>query len=199
MFGGIVLASKSPFRAALLSNAGISFETAAAGIDERAVEAALEGSGASPDDVAAVLAAAKAEAVSEKMPEAIVIGCDQVLSLGDEVLHKCTDMVDARARLLQLAGKTHQLSSAVAVARGGNTLWRDVKIARLTMRALNPGFVGRHLARVGEAVLGSVGAYQYEGEGIQLFEAIDGDYFTIVGLPLLPLLDQLRAMSAIDG
>jgi septum formation protein len=108
-------------------------------------------------------------------------------------------MEAARRHLLKLSGKTHILSSAVVLARRGGTLWRHVSVAKLTMRALSPAFIGQHLARVGETALSSVGAYQYEGEGIQLFEEIDGDYFTIVGLPLLPLLAQLRRLGEIDG
>ncbi|MGH6762207.1 MAG: Maf-like protein [Phyllobacterium sp.] len=195
----IILASKSPFRAAILKNAGLEFTVAASQIDERAVEAALEDSGSTPEDLALVLAEAKAQDVSERYPDAVVIGSDQTLSLGDEVFHKPGDMEAARAHLLRLSGKTHHLNSAVVIARRGETLWRHVSVARMTMRTLDPGFIGRHLARTGSVVLQSVGAYQFEGEGAQLFERIDGDYFTIVGLPLLPLLAELRSLGAIDG
>ena len=195
----IILASSSPFRAQLLENAGIPFRTEAAEIDERAVEAPLAESGASPDDVALVLAEAKATSVSERHPGAIVIGCDQTLSLGDRIFHKPADMEAARRHLLDLSGTTHNLNSAVVVARDGEAVWRHVSSPALTMRKLEPGFIGRYLAEVGDAALQSVGAYQLEGRGIQLFSAIEGDYFAIVGLPLLPLLDQLRAMGAIDG
>lgn len=182
-----------------MKHAGLAFETESAAIDERAVEASLEDSGLLPEDVAMVLAEAKAVAVSEKRRDAIVIGSDQVLSLGDEILHKCQTMDEARQRLLQLSGKTHHLNAAIIIARNGEALWRHAEIARMTMRDLDPGFVGRHLAQVGDKILQSVGAYQYEGEGLQLFDRIEGDYFTIVGLPMLPLLKQLRAMGAIDG
>ena len=195
----IILASKSPFRAALLKNAGVAFATEAARIDERTVEAPLYGSGVTPEDVALILAEAKALDVSERHPDAVVIGCDQTLSLGDEVLHKPADIEAARRQLLKLSGKTHHLNSAVVLARDGKTLWRHVSVARMTVRVLDPRFVGRHLARVGDVALQSVGAYQFEGEGIQLFEKVDGDYFTIVGLPLLPLLAELRREGAIDG
>ncbi|GAB1580247.1 Maf-like protein [Phyllobacterium phragmitis] len=195
----IILASKSPFRAALLKNAGISFLTERAEIDERAVEAALDDTGTTPEDVALVLAEAKALDVSARHPDALVIGCDQTLSLGDEVFHKPADMEAARRHLLKLSGKTHNLNGAVVLARGGETIWRYVGVAHMTMRSLDPAFVGRHLARVGDIALSSVGAYQVEGEGLQLFEKIDGDYFTIVGLPMLPLLDELRRLGAIDG
>lgn len=195
----IILASKSPFRATLLKNAGIAFTAQSADIDERAVEAPLYDSGASPEDVALVLAEAKALDVSERNPDALVIGSDQTLSLGDEILHKPENMEAARRQLLRLSGQTHHLNSAVVLARNGQTVWRHVSVARMTMRNLDPAFIGRHLARVGEMALQSVGAYQYEGEGVQLFEKVDGDYFTIVGLPLLPLLADLRREGAIDG
>lgn len=195
----LILASKSPFRSALLKNAGIAFSTASAEVDERAVEAPLYETGATPEEVAQVLAEAKALDVSEKKPGAVVIGCDQTLSLGDKIFHKPADMEAARRQLLKFSGMTHQLNSAVVLAKDGKTLWRHVSIARMTMRDLDPGFVGRYLGRVGEAALSSVGAYQVEGPGIQLFEKIDGDYFTIVGLPLLPLLDELRKEKLIDG
>lgn len=195
----LILASKSPFRAALLKNAGIEFTTQSADIDERAAETPLYETGATPDDVALVLAEAKALNVSETHPDAVVIGCDQTLSLGDQVFHKPENMEQARRQLLQFSGKTHQLNSAVVLAKNGHTLWRHVSVARMTMRDLDPGFIGRYLGRVGDIALSSVGAYQIEGPGIQLFDKIDGDYFTIVGLPLLPLLAQLRKENLIDG
>ncbi|MCF6109733.1 Maf-like protein [Mesorhizobium muleiense] len=195
----IILASGSPFRKALLVHAGVPVEAVPAEVDERALEAPLQGSGAWPEDVALVLAEAKATEVSERKPGALVLGCDQTLSLGDEVFHKPADMEAARRHLLALSGKTHQLNSAVVLARDGAVLWRHVGVASLTMRKLDPAFIGRHLARVGAKALSSVGAYQIEGEGIQLFERVEGDYFTIVGLPLLPVLAKLRDLGAIDG
>ncbi|MES0176817.1 Maf-like protein [Mesorhizobium sp. M0006] len=195
----IILASGSPFRKAMLINAGLGIEAVPADVDERALEAPLQDSGVSPEDVALILAEAKATEVSKRRPGALVLGCDQTLSLGDEVFHKPADMEGARRHLLALSGKTHQLNSAAVLCRNGKVLWRHVGIASLTMRKLDPAFVGRHLARVGAKALSSVGAYQIEGEGIQLFEKIEGDYFTIVGLPLLPVLAELRALGAIDG
>lgn len=195
----LILASGSPFRKAILTNAGLDFTVEKPRIDERAVEAPLKDSGVTPEDVALVLATAKADDVSERHPGALVIGSDQTLSLGDEIFHKPADMEGARRHLLSLAGKTHQLNSAVVLVRDGETLWSHVGIARLTMRRLDPAFIGRHLARVGDRALQSVGAYQIEGEGIQLFEKVEGDHFTIVGLPLLPLLAALRDLGAIDG
>lgn len=183
----------------LLSNAGLEFEAHAAKIDERAIEAPLEINGASPDTVALVLAKAKAEEVSARFPGALVIGSDQTMSLGEQVFHKPRDMADAGNHLMLLSGQTHRLNSAIAIMRDGDLLWQHVSHAALTMRALSAGFIARHLARVGEKALGSVGAYQLEGEGIQLFDKIDGDYFTILGLPMLPLLGKLRELGALDG
>jgi septum formation protein len=194
----VILASRSPYRAQLLGNAGLRFETVAAEIDERAVETPLLRSGASGDDIAAVLAIAKAQDVSAGYPDYHVIGCDQTLSLGDELLHKPKDMEDARRRLLQLSDHIHHLNSAVCVVRNGETLWSHVEICAIHFRRLDPGFVGRHLAAVGEAALSSVGAYQIEGRGIQLIEAMEGDYFSIMGLPLLALLAKLRELDLID-
>jgi len=195
----LILASTSPFRKAMLSDAGLSFDTAKPEIDERTVEASLAGSGATPEDIALVLAEAKAVDVSERYPDALVLGCDQTLSLGEEILHKPEDMEAARRRLLALSGKTHELNSAAVLARGGEAIWRQVATAHLTMRKLDPGFIGRHLALVGDKALTSVGGYQIEGPGIQLFERIDGDHFVIVGLPLLGVLAELRRLGAIDG
>lgn len=195
----IILASASPFRARMLEDAGIEFTVERPTVDERAVEDAVAGAGLRPDDLAQILAEAKAVDVSQNHPGAFVIGCDQTLSLGEELMHKPADMEEARRRLLKLSGKTHQLNSAVVIAQDGEAIWRHVSVASLTMRDLDPGFIGRHLSAVGDAALSSVGAYQVEGRGIQLFEKIEGDHFTIVGLPLMPLLAKLRELGAIDG
>lgn len=195
----LVLASGSPFRKAMLEAAGVDIDVVPAEIDERVIEKTLESTGASPEDVAQVLAEAKAIDVSEKNPGRLVLGCDQTLSLGDELFHKPKDMEAARRHLLKLSGATHQLNSAAVLARNGEAFWRHVGVANMTMCKLEPAFIGRHLARVGPMALNSVGAYQIEGEGVQLFEKIDGDHFTIVGLPLLPLLKELRELGAIDG
>jgi nucleoside triphosphate pyrophosphatase len=197
MTSRLVLASASPFRRALLENAGLKFDVEPAQIDERAVEEPL--GDLSPEDVASVLAEAKAQDVSSRNPGAIIIGSDQTLSLAGEIFHKAANMDEARRRLLALSGRTHELNSAVTLVKDGETIWRHMSVARMTMRDLDPAFIGRHLSNVGGKALSSVGAYQFEGEGIQLFERIDGDYFTIIGLPLLPLLAKLRALGAIDG
>lgn len=195
----LILASTSPFRRMLMENAGLHFEAVAAAIDERAIEAPLEREGAAPDAVALILARAKAQEVSVRFPNAFVIGSDQTMSLGELVFHKPKDIGDAENHLQILAGKTHRLNSAIAIARAGNILWEHVSHAELTMRDLAPDFIRRHIARVGDRAMASVGAYQLEGEGIQLFSHIEGDYFTILGLPMLPLLQQLRELGLVDG
>ncbi len=199
MTSPLILASSSPFRRMLMENAGLRFEAFAADIDERALAAPLEAAGAGPDAIALVLAKAKAVAVSEIHRGSLVIGSDQTMSLGSRVFHKPRDVAEAEDHLRALSGKTHRLNSAIAIARDGDVLWEHLSHAELTMRELDPEFIHRHIGRVGDKALGSVGAYQLEGEGIQLFAAIDGDYFTILGLPMLPLLAQLRALEAIDG
>ena len=195
----IILASRSPFRQMLLRNAGLTFEAIAAAIDERAIEDSLSADRPSPAEVALALAEAKALDVASARPEALVIGSDQTLSLGERVFHKPADLSDAREHLHAMSGRTHELNSAVVLVQNGVIAWRHVSTARLTMRLLSDAFIGRYLDRVGESVLASVGAYQLEGEGIQLFEHIEGDYFTILGLPMLPLLAQLRSMDMIDA
>jgi nucleoside triphosphate pyrophosphatase len=199
MAAKLILASASPFRRALLTNAGLDFLCVKPEIDERAVEAPLKDSGVTPEEVAMVLATAKAADVSDNYPGQLVIGSDQTLSLGDEIFHKPADMEGARRHLLRLSGETHQLNSAVAIVRDGETVWSHTGIARLTMRILAPAYIGRYLARVGDKALASVGAYQVEREGIQLFDRIEGDYFTIVGLPMMPLLAELRRLGAVDA
>ncbi|MFS8052254.1 MULTISPECIES: Maf-like protein [Rhizobium] len=199
MTAPLILASSSPFRWMLMQNAGLHFQAIAANIDERAIEAPLEQDGAGPDAVALVLAKAKAKEVSDRFPDSLVIGSDQTMSLGDEVFHKPKTMADAENHLRTLSGKTHRLNSAIALARNGDIIWEHVSHAELTMRDLSSDFIHRHLSRVGDKALSSVGAYQLEAEGIQLFSKIDGDYFTIVGLPMLPLLQQLRELGVIDG
>jgi septum formation protein len=149
--------------------------------------------------VAEVLARAKAEAVSDLAQDAFVIGADQVLAFEDQIISKPDGMAAARRQLLDLNGKTHQLHTAVAIASNGVTIWAQTDIATLTMRKLTPEFIGHYLAAAGEAVLASVGAYQIESIGIQLFDKIEGDFFSILGLPLLPLLDTLRREGAIEG
>ena len=196
----LILASSSKVRARLLEAAGLDFTVQSPGLDEHAMRHAVGSTGAlSPQDIAEVLARAKAEAVSELMPGAFVIGADQVLAFGGRILSKPDSMEAARKELLDLSGKSHILHSAVALAANGGTVWAHSESSTLVMRKLTPQFIGRYLAAAGEEVLSSVGSYQIEGLGIQLFEKIDGDYFSILGLPLLPLLDALRREGAIEG
>ena len=196
----LILASSSKIRARLLEAAGLAFIIEAPGLDEAAIREAIGGEGVlPPEDVAEVLARAKAEAVSELAKDALVIGADQVLAFESAILSKPESMEAARKELLDLSGKTHRLHTAVALAKGGETIWAHSEISTLKMRRLSPEFIGRYLAAAGEEVLSSVGAYQLEGLGIQLFEKIEGNYFSILGLPLLPLLDALRREGGIDG
>ena len=186
----LILASTSAARKALLAGAGLDFESCPAPIDERAEEAAVLGKG--PTAVAQHLAEAKALAVSRLHPDRIVIGADQVLSLDEEIFHKPTDLDAARRQLSRLRGKAHRLTSGVALARDGAVLWSHTVPADLTMRRFSNAERDAIVAEEGEAALGSVGAYRLEGPSVRLFERIEGDYFTILGLPLLPLLAALR-------
>ncbi|MGP8232427.1 MAG: Maf family protein [Methylovirgula sp.] len=188
----LVLASKSQARRALLTGAGLPFEIIAAEIDERAVEAPLRTAGASVEAVAAHLAEAKARAVAKSEPDRLVLAADQVLALGDEIFTKPQDLVAAQAQLVKLSGRTHALHSALCVACGEKVVFATVVTARLTCRKLSADFIARYLSAAGTAVLGSVGAYQLEGLGVHLFDKIEGDHATILGLPLLPLLAFLR-------
>ncbi|HEV7463893.1 MAG TPA: Maf family nucleotide pyrophosphatase [Methyloceanibacter sp.] len=196
----VILASTSKSRATILEAAGLAFIVEPPGVDESVMLQAVSGERSlEPHDVAEVLARAKAEAVSDLASGAYVIGADQVLVLEGRILSKPDSMEAARWQLLDLRGKSHTLHTAVAVATMGETIWSETEIATLTMRKLSPEFIGRYLAAAGEEALSSVGAYQIESLGIQLFEKIDGDYFSILGLPLLPLLDTLRREGVIEG
>lgn len=199
MTSELILASASASRQMLMRNAGLTFSSIPAQIDERAIDTKLKQDGAAPEVIALELAKAKAIAVSLLHPEAFVIGSDQTMSLGDRIYHKAKDMAQAHANVLSLSGKTHRLNCGVALAKNGAVIWDTVSIAKMTVRELSVDYVSRYLERSGSQVLSSVGAYQLEGEGIQLFSSIEGDYFTILGLPLLPLLAQLRELRVIDG
>jgi nucleoside triphosphate pyrophosphatase len=193
----LVLASASETRRRLLTAAGVSAETLVAGVDEAAIKHSLEREGAAPAEVARTLAELKAVRVSSRRPGALVIGADQVLVLDDRCFDKPADLAAARAQLLALRGREHRLLSAVAVALDGQGIWRHQEEARLRMRPFSDGFLDDYLARAGDDVLGSVGAYRLEGLGAQLFAGIRGDYFAILGLPLLALLDFLRGHGAV--
>ena len=193
----VVLTSKSAVRRAVLEAAGVPVEVDAAEIDERGIEA---GSGLTgPGAVAKLLATEKARAVSIKQSGRIVLGADQTLALGEQRFSKAADRAGAREQLRALRGKTHALHSAVAVLRGGDVLFEHVAVARLTMRAFSDGFLESYLDAVGGAAMSSVGGYQLEGRGAQLFERVDGDHFTVLGLPLLPLLHWLRSEGLLES
>jgi len=194
----LILASGSSARRLLLENAGLSFEVVQPGLDERTAEQPLLDAGAAVEDIALTLAMAKAAMVSEAHPGDLVIGADQMLELDGERLTKPVDMEAARRQLLKLSGKVHVLHSAVACARNAEIVWQHSEPAHMTMRRLTPEFVGRYLAAVGPPALSSVGAYQLEGRGVQLFERIEGDFFAILGLPLLPLLAFLRREGVVE-
>jgi septum formation protein len=191
----LVLASGSTVRRALLEAAGIPVEARPANLDERAIEA--DAPSEDPSAVAALLARAKALRVAASVPPRLVVGADQTLALGRRRFDKPADRAAARAQLKTLAGRTHELHAAVAVARGRDVLFEHVAVARLTMRPLSETFLDRYLDAVGAAVSASVGAYQVEAIGIGLFDRIEGDHFTILGLPLLPLLAYLRAEGSL--
>jgi septum formation protein len=180
--------------------AGIAFAVVPADLDERAVREKLRLQGkTAPSVVAEELARAKAETVSRMRPDALVIGADQILALGEEIFEKPADLAAAREHLLKLRGREHRLHCGVAIAETGRIVWSATDSARLLMRAFSTSFLDAYLERVGSVACESVGAYQLEGQGVQLFERIDGDYFTILGLPLLPLLAELRARGALSA
>jgi septum formation protein len=187
----LILASASSSRRQLLTSAGLVFEVEPSGVDEDEIKRSLLGERAQPQDIAETLAELKAKRVSARHPAAMVIGADSTLACNGRQFDKPPTLAAAREQLLSLAGQTHELCSAVVVARAGVRLWHCNERARLTMRPFTENFVDTYLARAGEQVTTSVGAYQLEGLGAHLFSRVDGDYFTILGLPLLPLLSFL--------
>ena len=193
----IILASGSAIRRQLLEAAGVQFLVQPADVDERAIQMSYDG--LDPAGVAVKLARAKAEAVSLGHPKALVIGADQVLARGTSIFNKPADMAQAREHLRRLQGQTHHLYSAIAVALGGSVIWDRCDTAQMTMRTFSDGFLDDYLLRAGERICDCVGAYEYERLGLQLFERIEGDYFTILGLPMMPLLAELRARGGIPS
>ena len=192
----IVLASKSPTRSALLAGAGIAFDTVSPGVDEDPVKAGLLAEGASARDIADALAELKALRVSGARP-GFIIGADQTLEFEGGLYDKVATVDAARERLRLLRGQTHKLHAAVVVATDGAAIWRDLITVSLTMRNFSDAFLEDYLATEGPSALGSVGCYRLEGPGAQLFSRIDGDYFAILGLPMLGLLDLLRRHGAL--
>jgi septum formation protein len=191
----VLLASASPYRRKMLQDAGLSFDVVTASVDEAALKREFLARTPKPSAgaIASALAQAKAEAVSRTRRDALVIGADQVLIAGDDLLDKPGSAAAARAQLARLRGKTHRLISAVSLAQAGAALWTHVDEANLTMRAFSDTFLDGYVAEAGERLAGIVGAYEIEGRGIQLFERVEGDHFTIIGLPLVPLLAELRS------
>lgn len=188
----LVLASASEVRARLLEAAGVAVTVEPAAIDEESVKRAAKAAGDRPGDVAQALADAKASARSRARPDAYVIGADQLLVCDGRWFDKPGDAAEARQQLRALRGRWHELHSAVGIARAGGIVWRHSAVARLTMRDFSDAFLDDYLDRVGDAVLRSVGCYELEGVGAQLFSSVEGDYFAILGVPLLPVLGFLR-------
>jgi septum formation protein len=195
----IILASGSETRQEMLRQAGVSFTSTVARIDEDSIKASLLAEEASPRDIADTLAEFKARRVAEKNPEALVIGGDQVLEFGREILSKPTSPDDAVAQLSRMSGKQHKLLSAVVIYEDAKPVWRTVGQVRLTMRTLSPSYIDSYVDRNWEGIRHCVGGYQLEAEGARLFARVDGDYFAVLGMPLLDVLGYLTLSGAIDG
>ncbi len=199
----IILASGSRSRRQMLEAAGVPFQVVPSQVDEPALRRTLEAASATgsvgPGTLAGELAKAKAEDVSRGHPQALVIGADQVLALGMRIFEKPKDLAEARRHIEDFRGQTHVLHAAVAIAAGGTVVWTHADRALMTMRDYSAAFADDYVTRAGDVICSSVGAYQLEGIGIQLFEKIDGDYFTILGMPLLPVLAELRRRKAIPA
>ncbi|HEY5413034.1 MAG TPA: nucleoside triphosphate pyrophosphatase [Caulobacteraceae bacterium] len=192
----VILASTSASRSSLLRNAGVAFEAMRPGVDEDAAKASLLAEGAPPREIADALAELKAVRVSSRTP-GLVIGADQTLDLDGELIDKAASLAEARERLARLRGRPHKLHAGVVVAQDGQPIWREVETATLWMRPFSDAYLDDYLARHGEGLLASVGCYRLEDEGVQLFSRIQGDYFTILGLPMFGLLDLLRRHGAL--
>ncbi|MEI4471903.1 Maf family protein [Frigidibacter sp. MR17.24] len=195
----LVLATGSESRRAMVAAAGLTADLAPARIDEEAVRQALAAEGASPRDQADALAEMKARKISDRVPGALVLGADQILDLDGQVFAKPETAEAARAQLARLSGKTHRLHSAAVVYRDGEPLWRHVGTARLTLNTLSERFIDGYVFRNWDDIRHTVGGYMIEKEGVRLMARIEGDHFTILGLPLLPLLNWLRVTGEIDG
>lgn len=194
----VILASSSSIRARLLTNAGVPFAVESPRVDEDSVKQALSHENAPPRDIADALAELKACKVSDKHPQAMVIGCDQVLDFDDGLMSKPARPEDAADQLRMLRGKTHRLHSAVVVCEAGRPVWRFVGRVTLRMRAVSDGYIDGYVLRNWDSIRDSVGSYKLEEEGVRLFSAIDGDYFTVLGMPLLELLDYMTLRGVLE-
>ena len=195
----LILATASQARRAVLAAAGLRFTAEAAAVDEAAIKEGAQAEGIPPGEAAMLLAEAKAQRIARRQPEALVIGADQLLVCEGRWFDKPPDMAAARAQLLALRGRPHELMTAMVCWRGGQRVWQHLARPRLTMRGFSEAFLDAYLALEGEAVLGSVGAYRLEGPGVQLFDAVEGEHSAILGLPLLPLLGFLRQHGVLLG
>jgi septum formation protein len=200
----LVLASSSATRQALLTRAGLRFEAMPAAVDEAALKESAQAEGIPAEDAAIMLAEAKAERVARRIPDALVIGCDQLLTCRMEDgrerwFDKPVDLAAARAQLLALRGRTHRLVTATVAWRGGARIWQDVSVPRLTMRGFSEGFLDAYLAAEGEVLCASVGGYRLEAMGVHLFSRVEGEHSAILGLPMLPLLGFLRGHGVLAG
>lgn len=193
----LILASASPARKAVLDNAGVTFDVRPSRVDEDELKRSLKAQNMPAKNIAEALAEAKALKISRMVPEALVLGGDQILVCNDVMFDKPMDMDHAAAHLRALSGKWHSLETALVLAEGGQSIWRHLSAAKLKMRQLSDSFIADYLNQIGPAALTSVGAYQLEGLGAQLFEKIEGDFFTILGLPVLPVLQQLRLRAMV--
>ncbi|HKL45258.1 MAG TPA: nucleoside triphosphate pyrophosphatase [Roseovarius sp.] len=195
----IILASGSEIRQTLLRNAGVEFRAVVARVDEEAMRNGMLAEDASARDIADALAEMKAQKVSARHPDALVIGCDQVLNLQGALLTKPESRDHAREQLMQLRGKRHELLSAAVICEAGKPVWRHVGNVRLTMRVFSETYLDSYIARNWDSIRHSVGAYKLEEEGVRLFAQVQGDYFTVLGLPLLELLSYLTLRGDLDG
>lgn len=194
----IVLASGSKIRQNLLTQARVTYDTMVPRIDEHAVKDAMLAEGAKPRDIADALAEYKARRISQKRPEALVIGCDQVLEFDMQLLSKPKTPQDARDQLLRMQGKPHKLLSAAVIYQNAEPLWRHVSTVRLMMRNLSPAFIDAYVERNWDSIQHAVGAYKLEEEGVRLFASVQGDYFSVLGIPLLEVLNYLETKGAFD-